>query len=382
MADKMKALRSCMLANHKFIKLITDQKQAFHTAELDYAELEARAGPVSESNMSKVRSTLRQCVRDWSEQGARERATCYGLLASELDALYRDVPLPTVDSDGSRLPAAGRTRCDVQVLTPGAGLGRLTWEIARLGFCSQGNEFSYFMLMASFLLLNCLPRANYSTIYPFVHTTTNLLSVQDQLMPVSIPDVDPSALPHKENLSMVAGDFLEAYSQQVTSWDAVVTCYFIDTAHNILEYLRMISLILKPGGYWLNFGPLLYHFADTENEDSVELSWEEIRSALPGLGFRILKEQTGLRSEYTHPPNSMLHMEYECVLVVCVKVAEPPLLSQAPAAAPSASDAKDPSTLNSQAPLAADPSPNSVSSASPADPSLNSASTIAAPASS
>lgn len=31
-------------------------------------------------------------------------------------------------------------------------------------------------------------------------------------------------------------------------WDAVVTCFFIDTAHNIIEYIAVISRILKDGG--------------------------------------------------------------------------------------------------------------------------------------
>jgi hypothetical protein len=32
------------------------------------------------------------------------------------------------------------------------------------------------------------------------------------------------------------------------AWDAVVTCFFIDTAHNIVEYIEIISQILKDGG--------------------------------------------------------------------------------------------------------------------------------------
>jgi len=46
------------------------------------------------------------------------------------------------------------SRASVRVLTPGCGLARLTWEIAREGFVSQGNEFSYFMLLASYVILN------------------------------------------------------------------------------------------------------------------------------------------------------------------------------------------------------------------------------------
>lgn len=42
----------------------------------------------------------------------------------------------------------------VKVLVPGAGLGRLAFEIARKGYQCQGNEFSLFMLFASNFVLN------------------------------------------------------------------------------------------------------------------------------------------------------------------------------------------------------------------------------------
>ena len=35
-----------------------------------------------------------------------------------------------------------------------------------------------------------------------------------------------------------------------------MTCYFIDTAHNVIAYIENISKILKPGGYWINLGKL------------------------------------------------------------------------------------------------------------------------------
>ena len=41
------------------------------------------------------------------------------------------------------------------------------------------------------------------------------------------------------------------------SWDAVLTCFFIDTARNIVEYLETIYRILKRGGVWINCGALL-----------------------------------------------------------------------------------------------------------------------------
>lgn len=45
-------------------------------------------------------------------------------------------------------------RTQIRVLVPGAGLGRLAWEIAARGYTCQGNEFSLFMLFASNFILN------------------------------------------------------------------------------------------------------------------------------------------------------------------------------------------------------------------------------------
>ena len=42
----------------------------------------------------------------------------------------------------------------VNILVPGAGLERLAWEIAMLGYACQGNEWSFFMLFSSNFVLN------------------------------------------------------------------------------------------------------------------------------------------------------------------------------------------------------------------------------------
>jgi carnosine N-methyltransferase len=45
-----------------------------------------------------------------------------------------------------------------------------------------------------------------------------------------------------------------------------VTCFFLDTAHNVIEYIERIAAILKPGGLWVNLGPLLYHYSEQAEE--------------------------------------------------------------------------------------------------------------------
>lgn len=69
------------------------------------------------------------------------------------------------------------------------------------------------------------------------------------------------------------------------SWNSVVTCFFLDTANNVIEYIETIYNIMKKGGLWINFGPLLYHYSDMPNECSIELSWEELKNIIKKIGF-------------------------------------------------------------------------------------------------
>lgn len=61
-------------------------------------------------------------------------------------------------------------RCaeEVRILVPGAGLGRLAYELAKRGYTCQGNEFSLFMLFASNFVLNksvCVREEKKNTIF-------------------------------------------------------------------------------------------------------------------------------------------------------------------------------------------------------------------------
>jgi hypothetical protein len=46
------------------------------------------------------------------------------------------------------------------------------------------------------------------TIYPYIHSFSNVASREAMLRPVSIPDVLPSALPSGSDFSLVAGLFM------------------------------------------------------------------------------------------------------------------------------------------------------------------------------
>lgn len=97
----------------------------------------------------------------------------------------------------------------VKILVPGAGLGRLTYELAYRGYYCEGNEFSLFMLVASNFVLNKCIVENQYTLYPWVHQFVNNASRKDQVMPITFPDVSPTKAKPKGGFNMVAGDFLQ-----------------------------------------------------------------------------------------------------------------------------------------------------------------------------
>lgn len=254
-------------------------------------------------DVEKVQSVLKNIVRDWSDIGAPEREQCYK---------------PILDEIEKRFPPEKCSDTVVRVLVPGAGLGRLAWEISKRGYTTQGNEFSLFMLFASNFVLNRCPEANKYTVHPWLHQYVNNLSCEHQLLGVKFPDVRPSGDRPNPNFSMAAGDFLKVYTE-VDEWSCVVTCFFIDCAPNVIEFVERIYEILVPGGIWINLGPLLYHYSDMPTENSVEPPYDILIEIIRDVGFDVLEERTGVKTKYAQNPNSMLQHEYESVFFVCRK---------------------------------------------------------------
>ena len=137
-------------------------------------------GKSSEVGHDRLRSTLRQIVRDWSKESAAERELAYGPILETLDRLV----------DG----LSEAEKREYHVLVPGAGLGRLQFEICKRQMSAQGNECSMYMLMVSNYLLNHTASPLQHVIYPWLHSMTNVRNLQDLLQPVQVPDVLPSEL--------------------------------------------------------------------------------------------------------------------------------------------------------------------------------------------
>ncbi|BFZ54931.1 hypothetical protein PYCC9005_001968 [Savitreella phatthalungensis] len=122
---------------------------------------------------------------------------------------------------------------------------------------------------------------------------------------------------HKGTISMWAGDFIESCAgvDVEATFDAVVTSFFIDTAHDPMMYMRSISDVLRPGGIWCNLGPLQWHWeggAGRRDRDdgsalgiagrravseegefigSIELAMDELLDLLPSFDFDLIKQE-------------------------------------------------------------------------------------------
>lgn len=76
---------------------------------------------------------------------------------------------------------------------------------------------------------------------------------------------------------------------------------------------------MKPGGIWVNLGPLLWHYSEQPIEVQIELSCEEVLDLVPKFGFKV-RTLEFRRCKYTQKPDSMLNLEYEAVFFSAVKV--------------------------------------------------------------
>ncbi|KAL1978104.1 hypothetical protein VTN31DRAFT_963 [Thermomyces dupontii] len=293
-------------------------------------------GTATSTDVGKAHSTIRQFYRDWSEEGKREREICYDPVIAALDETFRD-----------------RDKHNVRVLVPGAGLGRLVFEICAAGYEAEGNEISYHQLLASSWVLNHTRGLKQHALYPFALHFSNVLSRKQQLRKVLIPDVHPGAAmvaAQREDgsssfgsMSMSAADFITLYSResQAEAFDAVATVFFIDTAPNLIRYIEAIQNCLKPGGIWINMGPFLWHFDNDDrradfkdyshdskdNHDTgeelqqdgigepgkVELTEEEVMLLVERMGFEFVRKQDPAERPfcgYIQDPENMLQSLY------------------------------------------------------------------------
>ncbi|RXW25004.1 hypothetical protein EST38_g854 [Candolleomyces aberdarensis] len=300
------------------------------TLAADIAELAAQEHPelkyspkirANTADLARVRESLKHFVRDWSEVGKQERERTFAPILNLL----------------SRIEPEQRDR--TRILVPGSGLGRLAWEISQLGFDTTANELSYFMILAFRLLLSpdTTQEIKQHKIRPYAHWFSHQRTTENIFRSVSFPDVVPRLGPNFQLLEddflkipMPAGTWSSDQTQTPThssqGYDYIVTLFFIDTSFNAFATMEQIYKLLKPGGSWVNLGPLLWSGG---GQSRVELSLEELLAAAEEIGFIISRpsaehrdhpeQQRTVECEYTADPNAMMRWTYKTEFWVAKK---------------------------------------------------------------
>lgn len=206
-----------------------------------------------------------------------------------------------------------------QVLLPGAGLGRLALMLASEGFQVEANDASRLFLTFADYILNRAPRSG-TRLFPLAHVFSENWGHAQQYTQITVPNVAPESLASCSSsppLLMVPGDFVKTYEvggPGFRRFDALVTCFFIDTPKDIEELFRVMDGLLDVGGVWVNLGPLNWR-----KEARLKLAWEEIVSIWQQKGYEFLVQKRA-DCDYHIPRGEKMYTEsYNVALSVAVK---------------------------------------------------------------
>lgn len=247
-------------------------------------------------------------VTDWSADGDKDRGVIYAPVLRAVEEAAGDAV-----ASGSVEAKEAYT-----VLVLGAGLGRLSWEVARRGFSVQGVESSYALLFLCNYVLNGQASVEKPLhLYPFAHHTGMVHTVNEQCKEVQFPDVNPRET-NNSNFGMVAGEFLELYDEE-ESWDCIVTCFYIENSHSIISYVRRIAKVLRAGGVWINQGGLDYRFEGSVIEPCIEVTAEELDLVMVRTGLRVVKREH-LRCKPPFSVDGMIDESIDTCFSVAVKI--------------------------------------------------------------
>ncbi|KAJ5790236.1 uncharacterized protein N7518_007247 [Penicillium psychrosexuale] len=220
--------------------------------------------------------------RDWSTQGARERQAVFPPVLSGLEQHF-----------------GGNTK-GKKVLVPGSGMGRLASDLADLGYDVTANELDYGSILAYHLLTNHTTSLHQHTLQPFLTKWTYQANPSSRYSALTVPDHWPN-----KAVKLVEGDFLEMFPED-GEFDAVVTLFFIDISKNVIDFLSNIHRLLKPGGVWINLGPLKWG-----SHTALQLSAEEVLQLADLLGFDVdYTSRKSIDSLYAEQPETLLKFTY------------------------------------------------------------------------
>jgi len=255
------------------------------------------------SSQSYLTLTLiRLSFRDWTPVGDHVKDSVYNPIITTLQERLtpRDPALPP------------------SVLVPGAGLCRLSWELTGAGYAVEANEYSPLFVTVAEALLN---RAESTQkLCPLAHLFSENYSFENQFFESSVPTPLPRGSLNADDslrtIDLRVGDFVDCYKAGGPGHrvvDAVVTCFFVDTCVDIIEYLEIIAGLLAPGGIWINLGPLNYI-----PSSRLKLNWDEVVAIADKLGLKA-EFQTSKECAYSLESGIKMYAEMYNAVFFCAR---------------------------------------------------------------
>jgi SAM-dependent methyltransferase/uncharacterized protein YbaR (Trm112 family) len=210
----------------------------------------------------------------WKQRAEDEIATILNTVTDQVDAFANDVDT---------------------VLVPGAGAGRFACELATKYDNSYAFDYSVHMAQIFYDLLQ-----SDLTLHR-VHFRSNVVKTEDLVVKdnLSLDPPDSTRLRsqlEKGNLTYFVGDALNV-PMPGNALSAIACIYFIDIVP-LTEHLNEIRRMLKPGGLFINYGPLRYMRGDIANM----LSGEEILALFRDSGFDILADDVVTNTQLASSP--------------------------------------------------------------------------------
>lgn len=246
-------------------------------------------------------SVFLHIMRDWSAKCDHVAAGQYAPAVEELKAL---------------LPK-GST-----ILQPGAGLGRLAVMMAAEGYKVEANDASRLFLTFADYFLNRVPSSGHQ-LFPLAHVFSENHGHFTQYMEMNVPSLRAESLVSSDPVTgrppivLVPGDFIKTYEAGGPGhrqFDALVTCFFIDTPTDPVKLFQVMDGLLGEGGVWVNIGPLNW-----KKEARLKLNFDEIVGIFQRKGYEFVTQKK-MEVDYHMPRGEKMYTEsYNVALTAAVK---------------------------------------------------------------
>jgi carnosine N-methyltransferase len=194
----------------------------------------------------------------------------------------------------------GDTNLD-NVLVIGAGAGRLAWDLSK----TFGQVYA---VDKSFLMASHFNAVQKEDLHFFEINSKNVLHNSDTVRALRASAVPPweatADVKPKNSVAYFVADALHIPLPD-HSLSVIVSVYFSDVVP-MHSFVKEVKRLLKPGGVFIHYGPLDYHFDDWINR----MAGNEIKALFSQNGFKIKTDDTVLGTHLMSSA-SMLSKQYK-----------------------------------------------------------------------